>query len=706
MTRRRQQQRKHRGRDVTLPVVEPAAGHGQSRLAGRPGRRNYARWRAISLSLVYIAFALHILHWKLTGQTLAPLELNEVMYTLELGIITAGFLFMSFLVLGTMVFGRFFCSWACHILVLQDFCAWILRKLGIRRKPIRSRLLLFVAPLTALYMFVWPQVVRMWHDQAFPTFHFATDRQGWASFVTNHFWRNLPSAGVIVLTFFICGFLIVYLLGSRTFCTYVCPYGAIFSLADRFAVGRILVSDACKQCGTCTAACTSGIRVHEEVKQHGMIVNPACMKDLDCISACPEEALHYGLAKPSLLKSMKSGGRFGLKYDFSFREELLIASVFLFVLLSFRGLYSTVPFLLSLAIGAIVAYWSVIATRMLTKPNVRFGSFGVKRVGRITPVGRLFVVSSIALAAFVVHSGFVRYHEYTGIKQARRLLAGSSADEADEFTNSTLYHLGAADRWGLAHNPRVQRYMLDVAARMGRIDDVRRFAARQLRRNPNDLDVRLRLARALGANGLTADAELEFATILGGWDGSTDRAPDVVVAAHEALGTLFARTGRFAQAEAELVKALGLNHESATAHAELGSVLAETGRLDEAINSLTSALSIDPRLGSAQYNLGTILAHLGRFGEAIPYYERAIETGAADGDVHNNLGFALLKTGRSEEAGRHFERAIALNPKHAAAHFNLAALYESNRRTDEAAEHYQTAARLDPRYAQLIGLSR
>ena len=65
-------------------------------------RRNYARWRALSLSLVYVVFALHILHWKTSGKTLAPLELNEVMYTLELGIITAGFLFMCFLVLGSL----------------------------------------------------------------------------------------------------------------------------------------------------------------------------------------------------------------------------------------------------------------------------------------------------------------------------------------------------------------------------------------------------------------------------------------------------------------------------------------------------------------------------------------------------------------------------------------------------------------------------
>ncbi|MCH9003169.1 MAG: 4Fe-4S binding protein [Planctomycetes bacterium] len=369
-------------------------------------RRNYARWRAVSLSLVYVAFAAHFTHWKVTGKTLAPLELNEVMYTLELGIITAGFIFMCLLILGTAIFGRFFCSWACHIIVLQDLCAWLLRKVGIRAKPIRSRLLLLVPPLTAFYMFLWPQFVRAWQSQALPTFRLASDAEGWASFVTNNFWRNLPNAPVIVLTFLVCGFAIVYFLGSRTFCTYICPYGAVFALADRFSPGRIRVNDSCQQCGTCTAACTSGIRVHEEVKLHGMIVNPACMKDLDCVSACPQQALSYGLAKPALWKSVRSGGRFGLRYDFSFFEEIVMAIVFVFVLFSFRGLYSRVPFLLSLTLGVIAGYATVVAVRLLVKPNVNFASLGVKTLGKLTGAGAAYIVGFLLLAIFVGFIGF------------------------------------------------------------------------------------------------------------------------------------------------------------------------------------------------------------------------------------------------------------------------------------------------------------
>jgi len=400
-------------------------------------RRRYPRWRALSLSLVYVVFAIHIIHWKLTGKTLAPLELNEVMYTLELGIITAGFLFMCLLVLGTLIFGRFFCSWACHIMVLQELCAWCLRRIGILAKPIRSRFLLWVPPLTAFYMFLWPQLVRAWESRALPTFHMATDRDGWASLVTNNFWRNLPGPWIIALTFLMCGILMIYLLGSRTFCTYVCPYGAVFSLADRFSPGRILVRDNCKQCGRCTAACMSGIRVHEETRQYGRVVNPACLKCLDCVSVCPQEALHYGMSKPALFASYQSGGRFGLPYDFSLAEELLAAMVFIVVVLTFRGLYSRIPFLLSLALGVMIGYAVIVLVRLVTRRNVRLSTWTLRGEVRLSRAGRAYVGAMALLLIFVGHSAFIRYHEYLGLRHV--LAIGETGPAANDALAERLY---------------------------------------------------------------------------------------------------------------------------------------------------------------------------------------------------------------------------------------------------------------------------
>ncbi len=181
---------------------------------------NYGRRRAAVLATVYVLMALHILHWKLAGKTLAPLELNEVMHTLELGIVTAGFIFMCLAASSAAIFGRFFCSWGCHILALEDLCFWLLEKAGIRPQPLRSRVLRWVAPGAMFYMFLWPQISRLLSRRPRQELRINTEAEGWASFVTTDFWRNLPGPWITILTFAVCGFAIVYFLGSRGFCTY------------------------------------------------------------------------------------------------------------------------------------------------------------------------------------------------------------------------------------------------------------------------------------------------------------------------------------------------------------------------------------------------------------------------------------------------------------------------------------------------------
>ena len=667
-----------------------------------PRRRpRYARWRALSLSLVYVAFALHFAHWRITGKTLAPLELNEVMYTLELGIITAGFLFMGTLVLGTLLFGRFFCSWACHIMVLQDVCGWLLRKCGIKPRPVRSRLLLLVPPLTALYMFLWPQIVRAWRDMAVPTFHFRTDADGWSSFITHHFWRNLPGPWVMALTFIICGFVIVYVLGSRSFCTYVCPYGAVFALADRFSFGRIRLNGDCKQCGRCTAACTSAVRVHEEINRFGMVVNPACLKDLDCVSACPQNAIGYGRARPALFKSWRSG-RFGLAYDFSVFEEALAAGVFVIVLLAFRGLYGQVPFLLSLALGTIVGYLSVLAVRMFTSPEVRLATLGLRQRGRMTRHGAGFVVGFACLGVFVGQSAYVRYHEYNGLRQVAEATRSPAGDARRALSVTAHAHLLTADHWGLLANERVERSLVDTSLELARPADAETYALRVLTRHPGDLAMQLHLGRALASQDREEEAQRQFLTIIHAADPANASSLPIVVSAYHALGSVLAKRERYEDAAGALLEAVRLAPDRAAARAELGTLLAELGRVDEAIAQLREAVRLDGSLGRASYNLGTLLAHQGDFTDAVSYYERAEAVMPPDADLCNNLGFALQRLGDVARARRQFERAVAVDPGNANAHFNLGRLLVLNDQASEGEVHLLESARLDERFARLL----
>ncbi len=496
-------------------------------LEPRARTRNYGRWRAVTLSAVYLLMGLHVAHWSVKGRTLAPLELNELMYTLELGIVTAGFLFMVVVVVSSLLVGRFFCSWACHILALQDLCAWLLQRLRIRAKPLRSRTLALVPFGAMFYMFVWPQIARVARGEDLPRLHVASDQDPWASFLTDDFWRNLPGPWTAGLTFLVCGFVIVYLLGTRSFCNYVCPYGAVFALADRFAPGRIQVKGDCTSCGCCTAVCQSGVAVHEELQRFGNVVDPRCLKDLDCLAACPTGGLGFGFTKPALFSSWRKAGRSARKAHFSLGEEGLMAAVLLGGLLVFRGLYDTVPFLLSLSLGASLGYGAVVCLRLVRDVNVAVRGRSLKVGGRLTPLGRPAVLGALLVGVFVAHSGFVRYHEVRGAQAFDELREARATNRRDAFVRAlprALHHLTTCHTWGLWHPVSLHRrlaaiypYTATPGASEVHLDAI-------LEADPTDHESRLRLARVLVHVGRLAEAGRELDRIDGATSGDGEAA--------------------------------------------------------------------------------------------------------------------------------------------------------------------------------------
>ena len=66
------------------------------------------------------------------------------------------------------------------------------------------------------------------------------------------------------------------------------------------------MNDNCKQCGMCTAACTSNVKVHEEVNLYKMVIDNGCMKTSDCIDACPNDALSIGFGSNAVGQRKKS----------------------------------------------------------------------------------------------------------------------------------------------------------------------------------------------------------------------------------------------------------------------------------------------------------------------------------------------------------------------------------------------------------------
>lgn len=671
-------------------------------------RRGWGRWRAATLCAVYLLMGLHIAHWKIAGRTLAPLELNEVMYTLELGIVTAGFLFMLTAVLATLVFGRFFCSWGCHILALEDLAAWLLARLRLRPAPLRARVLALVPPLVAAYMFLWPQAVRLARGEPLPPLRVLGDAEGWASFVTDNFWRNLPGPAVALATFLVCGFVIVWLLGTRSFCAYVCPYGAVFRLADRFAPGRIVATGDCLRCGRCTAACQSHVRVHEELARFGTVVNPACLKDLDCIAACPNAAIGYRFVRPPLLRSRFGLRRARLPYDLSAGEELLLAAVFLAALLSLRGLYDAIPFFLALGTGAILAWLAVLTWRLARGREVWLSRLPLRRAGRLTRAGRAYTACMAVAFVLLAHCALVRYHEFRGHRAFERLTQtgpapGRAPDAA--LLQQARYHLGAARRWGLAAPARLCMRLAVLCEMAGDLPAAEALLRDLMRDQPGAPRVRLALARVLARQGRTAEAVPLLLAVTRAAPRSERDAQALAAlrsAAHELLGHIALGAGRIDAAQAALEAAVRECPDNPAARRALAALLLELGRPEAAVAQLRAVVAREPHSAEAHYNLGVALTAAGRSAEAVGAYRRALEIDARDPQVHNNLGHQLAQLGDAAGAEHHLRRAIALRPDYAEPHFNLGRLLLETGRAGPAVAHLRRAAELDARFAPAV----
>ena len=572
----------------------PASGPGAKIRASKSAPR-----RAAALFLVHALIAVHIAHWLSTGSSLSPLEPSEAMEFVKHDLVNAGLIFFGLAILSTLVLGRWFCGWACHLVALQDSCSWLLRKVGIRPKPLRSRLLAFVPAAAAVYMFLYPLLHRWWFGRGFTTPKIALTKQD--------FWETFPPWTVALVTFAVCGFVTIYFLGAKGFCTYACPYGAIFGLVDRLAVGRIRVTDACEGCGHCTATCSSNVIVHEEVRQHGMVVDPGCMKCLDCVSVCPKNALYFGFGRPSFWT--RAASKLRSRASFSLGEELLAAAAFLAAFFAFRGLYGVIPFLLALALAGILACCSVALARATQRRELSFCGRALKRGGRWTRAGAVFAALMLAIAVLAVHSALVQYHSARSARafddahelqeaflvDPRRALEGERRIQVENALQSARF----VQRWGLLPSPQNDLQLAWFCLLVGSPGEFERRLASAVANDPELVSARFDLGLFLEARGRAEEACAQY-------EAGLAQVPSA--GGYDRLAQLQWRIGKREDALATYERAAHAHPENTDVHFNLGVAQAELGRFARAADAFRRVLELDPERVDAAENLAGVLA--------------------------------------------------------------------------------------------------
>ncbi len=703
---------KQPGATVSLPVLALERTDG-----GKIRKSKAGKWRVAVLITVHVLMAAHIVQWWLMGGTLSPVEPSETMHTLVKGAVNAGAVFFAVAILSTLIFGRFFCGWGCHIVAMQDLCGWAMKKIGVRPKPFRTRILAWAPVVFAFYMFIWPNFSRYIYEplaeRFFPAALEFTGRimpfpkQGFTNeFIVDEFWATFPPWYVAVPFLLVCGFATVYFLGAKGFCTYGCPYGGIFGPVDKLAIGRIVVDhDKCHQCGHCTAVCTSNVRVHDEIREYGMVVDAGCMKCMDCVSVCPNTALSWKFARPGILKGKPKNKAPKRVYDMTLAEDAAFSLIMLACFMAIRGAYNIMSSLFAIGTAAILTFIFYKAWRMLRERDVRLMTFQLKRLGKPTKTGLAYALISLLLIAATVHTGYINLHKWRGNQLANKItLAPALAFDASArpFPEDALEHA----RGALKHFALVDSFSHGGKGLMPERDVQLRAALLHLLLDRTD-DAKAILNRVQDRHGAHAGLTAEIVKILR-LEGKPEEAEaliDRTLAEHPRFWEV--RELRVYSLLGEHMQRIGRQISIWNPPQEYTSVVARDPRIAAAIADAKTALEKIPvnwktarDRGRTRLLLARMLAAIGEPQNAIEQLRLGVKDRPKSFVLQENLGAALLQTATSEQD----LDGVIVHLTHAAEHdpgsidkwLMLAGLQVQRNRIADGVVSYSKAARLEP----------
>ncbi|NTV91056.1 MAG: 4Fe-4S binding protein [Clostridiales bacterium] len=193
-------------------------------------------------------------------------------------------------VAATLLFGRFFCGWACAFGTYNDFLHEISsRVFHIKFKPGPK---LDAALKYLKYVFLVFLVVVIWTSGS----TVLASSNPWDAFATiTDFSQMLSmySIGFALLALISVGAFFI----ERFFCRYLCPLGAIFNITSRLSIIRIkMPKEKCGACNACTNVCSMGI----PLKNRDMVRGGECINCMKCVEVCPRKNAHANLAGADL----------------------------------------------------------------------------------------------------------------------------------------------------------------------------------------------------------------------------------------------------------------------------------------------------------------------------------------------------------------------------------------------------------------------
>lgn len=172
-------------------------------------------------------------------------------------------------------------------------------------------------------------------------------------------------------------------------------------------------------------------------------------------------------------------------------------------------------------------------------------------------------------------------------------------------------------------------------------------------------DVKIAIAQSLEKEGKLTEAAAIYDELIRAdkrrW---FQTSPHRAVAYHR-LAIVNDKRGEFGNAEKAYLEAIALDPDNAKLHSDLGYSYFLQHRYAEAEANLVRALELRPEFARAHNNLALVLAHTGKLDQAHKAFVRA---GCSPAEAHTNLAYAFLLEQKWSDAQRHFDLALACDP--------------------------------------------
>ncbi len=266
--------------DAPAQCDETAKSQGSRKEPTRAERRKHQlavnRWMRLAIQLVFLVLAPGVFSAAFYGVKylftqiglLEPIELTTFVVALIVMLVY------------TIVFGRFFCGYACSFGMLGDvvyqIAHAIFTRLSVRHPRIPEKVMrgLSQVKYAVLVVICLLCVFGVWSQIA--------DFSPWVAFsgLVSGSLANVGIVAGVVLILIIVGMVF----NERFFCRVLCPMGAVFSLMPVFGFSSFTRNkDRCaKKCGLCHASCPVEIWPDDDAFLYG-----ECISCGRCASTCP-----------------------------------------------------------------------------------------------------------------------------------------------------------------------------------------------------------------------------------------------------------------------------------------------------------------------------------------------------------------------------------------------------------------------------------